>query len=58
MSTFDDELQSFQRVNLELQGIEQLCGEVEKIEKVPGGLKVYNKNGGTTEVDTVIMAVG
>ena len=29
-----------------------------KIEKTSNGLLVYNKNGGTTEVDAVIMAVG
>ncbi len=45
---------------MEMQGIEQLCGEPARIEKTSNGLRCYVQNdcNPPIDVDCIIMAVG
>lgn len=59
LSTFDQELASYQVKNFEHLGVEFVCGELAKIEKnSDGSLKTTRKDGTVQEVDCVLVAVG
>lgn len=59
LSTFDQELASFQIDNFEHLGVEFKCGEASRIDKnTDGSLKVTFKDDTTAEYDCVLMAVG
>lgn len=59
LSTFDQELASFQVDNLEDIGIKFQCGQTNRIDKnADGSLKATFENGETKEFDTILMAIG
>lgn len=59
LTTFDQEMATYQMTNFEDLGIAIQVGQVEKIEKLPDGkLKVTKQDGHFETFDCVLMAVG
>lgn len=59
LSTFDQEMASFQMKNFEHLGVNFQCGQAEKIEKNKDGSKLVTfTNGKSSVFDCVLMAVG